>query len=228
MSLNIAIIPARGGSKRLPNKNIMLLADKPLIVWTIEAALDSHCFDHVYVSTDSPDIGIIAKIAGAEVPYLRPDNLATDEAATNDVVDHLVGWVEKNVAPIAKVAILQPTSPLRTAYHIKEAFSLYKKKKANAIVSVCELEHPYQFCNKLDPSLSLDNFLNQKNNKRTQELERYYRLNGAIYLFDREFVGKQSELYGPNSFAYIMNSRDSVDIDNEFDFEFASFLMSLK
>ena len=228
MSLNIAIIPARGGSKRLPNKNIMLLADKPLIVWTIEAALDSHCFDHVYVSTDSQDIAIIAQIAGAEVPYLRPDNLATDEAATNDVVEHLVEWVEKNVASVTKVTILQPTSPLRTAFHIKEAFSLYKKKKANAIVSVCELEHPYQFCNKLDPSLSLDNFLNQKNNKRTQELERYYRLNGAIYLFDRGFVGKQSELYGPNSFAYIMNSRDSVDIDNEFDFEFANFLMNLK
>lgn len=95
MSLNIAIIPARGGSKRLPNKNIMLLADKPLIVWTIEAALDSHCFDHVYVSTDSKDIAIIAKIAGAEVPYLRPASLATDEAATNDVVEHLVGWVKK-------------------------------------------------------------------------------------------------------------------------------------
>ncbi|RSM21312.1 cytidylyltransferase domain-containing protein [Aeromonas salmonicida] len=228
MALKIAIIPARGGSKRLPNKNIMLLANKPLIVWTIEAALDSHCFDHVYVSTDSEDIARVAKGIGAEVPFLRPNNLATDEATTNDVVEHLVKWIEENITSVSQVTILQPTSPLRGAHHIQEAMALYKNKNANAIVSVCELEYPYQYCNTLDSSLSLDGFINPKNHKRTQDLPRYYRLNGAIYVFDRSLVGKQSNLYGFNSFAYLMNTRDSVDIDNEFDFNYASFLIQFK
>lgn len=227
MSLNIAIIPARGGSKRLPNKNIKILAGKPLITWTIEAAIESRCFDHVYVSTDSEDIARVARSVGAEVPFLRPKHLATDEATTNDVVTHLVEWVEVNISPVAQVAILQPTSPLRTATHIQEALILYQKKQANAIISVCELEHPYQYCNKIDASLSLIGFIHPNDSKRTQELEQYYRLNGAIYVFDRVLVGKLSNIYDAKSFAYVMSNRVSVDIDNEFDFDFASFLMQL-
>lgn len=227
MSLNIAIIPARGGSKRLPNKNIKILAGKPLITWTIKAAIESRCFDHVYVSTDSEEIARVARSVGAEVPFLRPKHLATDEATTNDVVTHLVEWVEVNISPVAQVAILQPTSPLRTATHIQEALILYQKKQANAIISVCELEHPYQYCNKIDASLSLIGFIHPNDSKRTQELEQYYRLNGAIYVFDRVLVGKLSNIYDAKSFAYVMSNRVSVDIDNEFDFDFASFLMQL-
>ncbi|UWH26754.1 acylneuraminate cytidylyltransferase family protein [Aeromonas veronii] len=225
MGLNIAIIPARAGSKRLPGKNSKLLAGKPLIKWTIDAALESNCFDRVYVSTDSAELAEIAINAGVEVPYMRPEHLATDEATTNDVVTHLVEWVEANIAPVAQVAILQPTSPLRTAKHIKNALALYQQKQASAVISVCELEHPYQYCNKLDASLSLDGFICPENIKRAQELERYYRLNGAIYLFKRNLVGKLSELYNANSFAYIMSSRESLDIDEELDFHFANFLL---
>ena len=124
MNLNIAIIPARGGSKRLPNKNKLPLAGKPLITWTIEAALESQLFDLVLVSTDSQDIANISANSGAIVPFLRPAELATDTATTNDVISHMVKWVESKYREVARVTLLQPTSPLRNANHIKEAMDL--------------------------------------------------------------------------------------------------------
>ncbi|MGE6181361.1 cytidylyltransferase domain-containing protein [Aeromonas media] len=225
MSLKIAIIPARGGSKRLPNKNILPLDGKPLIVWTIEAALDSQLFDMVLVSTDSQDIADISISAGAMVPFLRPVELASDTATTNDVVSHMVKWVEAEHDVVELVALLQPTSPLRDADNIKDAMKLYEEKKASSVISVCELDHPIQYCNRLPNDFSMKDFVTVSANKRTQDLEPYYRLNGAIYIFERKFVGFLSEIYSDNSFSYIMNKESSVDIDDEYDFLFASFLL---
>ncbi len=225
--MNIAIIPARGGSKRLPGKNIKLLAGKPMIAWTIEAALDSGAFDHVLVSTDCEQIAQVAKSFGAEVPFLRPAEIATDTATTNDVVSHLVEWFEKeHNREVTTVAILQPTSPLRAASHIGEAMSLMQEKSAKAIISVCELEHPIQFCNKLGLDGSMDSFIDPKNIRRTQDLEPYYRLNGAIYLFVREYVNRLSEIYSKGTYSYLMESKFSIDIDNEDDFSLAEYYMS--
>ena len=118
--MKIAIIPARGGSKRLPGKNIKLLGGKPLIAWTIEAAIKSNIFDHIFVSTDSEEIASVSRDYGAKVPFLRPAELASDTATTNDVVTHLVEWFEKEYnKEVTTVAILQPTSPLRNAQHIQ-------------------------------------------------------------------------------------------------------------
>lgn len=226
--MKIAIIPARGGSKRLPGKNIKLLGDKPLIAWTIEAAIKSNVFDHVFVSTDSEEIASVSKDYGAKVPFLRPAELASDTATTNDVVTHLVEWFEKeHNRAVTTVAILQPTSPLRNAQHIQEAFEVMKDKHAKAVVSVCELEHPIQFCNQLGVDGSMDGFIKKENNKRTQDLEPYYRLNGAIYIFDREYVGRISELYSKGTYSYLMSSRSSVDIDTEVDFKWAEFLYDI-
>lgn len=225
MSLKIAIIPARGGSKRLPNKNILPLDGKPLIVWTIEAALDSQLFDMVLVSTDSQDIADISISAGAMVPFLRPVELANDTATTNDVVSHMVKWVEAEHDVVELVALLQPTSPLRDADNIKDAMKLYEEKNAASVISVCELDHPIQYCNRLPNDFSMKDFVTVSANKRTQDLEPYYRLNGAIYIFERKFVGFLSEIYSDNSFSYIMNKESSVDIDDEYDFLFASFLL---
>lgn len=225
MSLKIAIIPARGGSKRLPNKNILPLDGKPLIVWTIEAALDSQLFDMVLVSTDSQDIADISISAGAMVPFLRPVELANDTATTNDVVSHMVKWVEAEHDVVELVALLQPTSPLRDADNIKDAMKLYEEKNASSVISVCELDHPIQYCNRLPNDFSMKDFVTVSANKRTQDLEPYYRLNGAIYIFERKFVGFLSEIYSDNSFSYIMNKESSVDIDDEYDFLFASFLL---
>ncbi|WP_338891544.1 acylneuraminate cytidylyltransferase family protein [Aeromonas rivipollensis] len=225
MSLKIAIIPARGGSKRLPGKNIKPLAGKPLIRWTTQAALASGEFDMVIVSTDSQAIADIAmQDAGVTFPGLRPAELAGDTATTNDVVSHVVQWVEKNYAMVDMVAILQPTSPLRTARHITEAVALYRNKKATAVVSVCELEHPVQYCNRLPKDNSLNGFITPSVNKRSQDLEPFYRLNGAIYIFERRFVGSLSNIYSDGAFAYVMDKYSSVDIDDEFDFKMAEFI----
>lgn len=227
MSMNIAIIPARGGSKRLPNKNILPLAGKPLIVWTIEAALESQLFDMVLVSTDSQAIAEVSKNAGACVPFLRPAELATDTATTDAVIQHMVEWVEAQHGVVARITLLQPTSPLRDAMSIQEATVLYERKGALAVISVCELDHPIQYCNTLSADLSMAGFISAAVNIRSQELEPYYRLNGAIYIFDRRFVGMLSDIYSAHSFAYIMDKTKSVDIDDEFDFYLAEFMLSL-
>ncbi|MGE6167756.1 cytidylyltransferase domain-containing protein [Aeromonas media] len=226
MSLKIAIIPARGGSKRLPNKNILPLNGKPLIVWTIEAALDSQLFDMVLVSTDSQDIADVSMSAGATMPFLRPAELASDTATTNDVISHMVGWVEKEYDDVVRVTLLQPTSPLRDADNIREAMRLYDEKQASSVISVCELEHPIQYCNRLPSDLSMAGFIPARANQRTQELEIYYRLNGAIYIFERRFVGSLSDIYSAGSFAYLMDKKKSVDIDDAYDFALANFLMT--
>lgn len=224
--MKIAIIPARGGSKRLPGKNIKLLGDKPLIAWTIESAIESNVFDHVFVSTDSQEIADISKQYGAEVPFLRPPELASDTATTNDVVTHLADWYEAESSnKVSTIAILQPTSPLRNATHINEAFAEMKTKDAKAIISVCELEHPIQFCNQLDSNKSMAGFIKQKDIKRTQDLSPTYRLNGAIYIFDRSYVGRMNEIYSEGTFAYIMDSRDSIDIDTINDFKLAEYYL---
>jgi len=223
--MNIAIIPARGGSKRLPGKNIKLLAGKPLIAWTIEAALKSDVFDHIFVSTDCNEIAQVSKAFGAEVPFLRPMELATDNATTNDVVTHLVEWFEKeHNKEVTTIAILQPTSPLRNAQHIKEAMQLMKDKAAKAVVSVCELEYPIQFCNQLDANGSMNGFIKKSDMKRTQDLEPYYRLNGAIYILSRNFVGNLKGVYTNKTFPYLMERECSVDIDSEYDFKLTKHL----
>lgn len=222
--MKIAIIPARGGSKRLPGKNIKLLADKPMIAWTIEAALKSNVFDHVFVSTDDQKIADVSKKYGAEVPFLRPAELALDHTSTNDVVTHLVQWFEqKNNQQVTTVTILQPTSPLRNSQHIKDAMQLMMSKASKAVISVCELEYPIQFCNKLGSNHSMDGFVKPQNIKRTQDLEPYYRLNGAIYIFDRKYVGRLNELYSTGTHAFIMPTKFSIDIDIEEDFSLAEF-----
>ena len=225
MSLNIAIIPARGGSKRLPNKNILPLAGKPLIVWTIETALDSQLFDMVLVSTDSQDIADVSMSAGATVPFLRPAELASDTASTNDVISHMVEWVEAQHGPVTKVTLLQPTSPLRDVDNIKEAMALYDEKQASAVISVCELDHPIQYCNRLPSDRSMNGFIPVTANKRSQDLEPYYRLNGAIYIFARRFVGALSEIYSDGAFAYVMDKNSSVDIDEQLDFLLATLIL---
>ncbi|EGK13932.1 cytidylyltransferase domain-containing protein [Psychrobacter sanguinis] len=225
--MKTAIIPARGGSKRLPGKNTKLLGDKPLIAWTIEAAIESNVFDHVFVSTDSQEIADISKQYGAEVPFLRPEELASDTATTNDVITHLVDWFESEFNQTTSlIAVLQPTSPFRNANHIIEAIEEMNDKSAKAIISVCQLEHPIQFCNQLGSDGSMADFINLENMKRTQDLKPTYRLNGALYIFDRDYVGRMQDLYSEGTYAYIMSSLVSIDIDTQEDFDLAEYLMS--
>ncbi|WET39828.1 cytidylyltransferase domain-containing protein [Citrobacter enshiensis] len=224
--MKIAIIPARGGSRRLPGKNIKNLSGKPMIAWSIEAALNSTLFDLVLVSTDCQEISDIAEHYGAIVPCLRPAILASDTATTNDVISHMVAIVEAQWGNVNTITLLQPTSPLRTASNIVEAHELYEKMDALSVISVCKMEHPVQLCNKLSADHSMSGFVQEKYNVRSQELEDHYRINGAIYIFDRTFVGSLTRIYGDKSYAYIMRQDDSIDIDSMLDFDIAEIIMT--
>jgi CMP-N,N'-diacetyllegionaminic acid synthase len=223
----IALIPARGGSKGLPRKNIRLLGGKPLIAWTIEAALNSSCFNRVVVSTDDTEIANIAKSYGAEVPFQRPTELASDQAKSIDVAIQAIGWYEERGVQFEQISLLQPTSPLRNASDIQKALAMFNLKKAGAVVSVCECEHSPLWMNTLEDDLSMGDFLAKCTvNQTRQRLEQYYRLNGAVYLADIQYLKENYGFFGPQTFAYIMPQERSVDIDTELDLRFAEFLAS--
>lgn len=222
----LAIIPARSGSKGLKDKNIKELNGKPMIAYTIEAAIQSNIFDDIVVSTDSKIYADIATKYGATVPFLRPNYLSTDKATTNDVIEYTIKELKKNGREYDYLMILQPTSPLRSSNDILGAVDLLFEKESNSVVSVCESEHSPLYMNILDESLSMDNFLNKDVKSRRQELPKYYRLNGAIYLSEVDYFLKYKNLYKEKSYAYIMDKRRSIDIDNEFDFTMAEYLLS--
>ncbi|MGX5913510.1 cytidylyltransferase domain-containing protein [Aliidiomarina sp. Khilg15.8] len=222
---NVAIIPARGGSKRLPGKNIRDLAGKPLIAWTIEAAIQSGCFDRVIVSTDDEKIAEISRQYGAEVPFMRPPELANDTATSDSVIKHVVEWLEENSnTEVKTVALLQPTSPLRTAQHIQESYALLNEKNANAVISVGEVSTRLELCNYLPEDNSLSEFISDV--RRTQEMKHLYELNGAIYILTGNMIGDIKRAYekGAHSYGYVMSEENSTDIDTEIDFKWAEFL----
>jgi len=223
----IGLIPARGGSKGLPGKNIKPLSGKPLIAWTIEQALSSKYLNRVIASTDDEEIAVISKKYGAEVPFIRPKELATDEAKGNDVALHAVNWMEKMGNPYDLVMVLQPTSPLRTSVDIDRAIELLFSIRAQAVVSVAETEyHPY-WTNTLPKDGCMENFGRlEAKNKNRQELPVFYRLNGAIKLAYLDYLKKQKTFLGKETFAYLMSPERSVDIDNEMDFRFSEFLIN--
>jgi CMP-N-acetylneuraminic acid synthetase len=213
----LAIIPARGGSKRLKDKNIMSLDGKPLIAYTITAAKESKYFDDVVVSTDSQKIAEVAQTFGANVPFVRPDYLAEDETRSIDVVTHTINSLQTKYDI---VVLLQPTSPLRTVEDIDNAIELYFQKEAVSVIGVCEMEHSPLWANTLDESLSMEDFLDDKwNNSRSQDLPTYYRINGALYISDVVSVLKNETFFVKKDiYAYIMSQEDSVDIDTKLDF----------
>ncbi len=219
----LAIIPARGGSKRLPRKNVLDLNGKPLIAWSIEAGLKSKYIDKLIVSSEDAEILNISKEFGA-LTLERPDELASDTATTFDTVKHVI----ENTNEYDYIILLQPTSPLRTEKHIDQAIELLEIKNADAVVSVCEVDHSPLWSNTLPKDGNMSNFLKEDVlNKRSQDLEKYYRLNGAIYICNtKKLLEEKSFLIKENIFAYMMNREASIDIDEIIDFKIASFLLS--
>lgn len=226
----LAIIPARAGSKRLPNKNIITLHGKPLIQWTIEAALGSRCFDSVVVSTDTTDIANTAIHCGATVPFIRPKHLSDSESKSVDVVLHALEELESKGQFFDYVMLLQPTSPMRSSRHIKDAVSLLQAKNAIAVISVCPISHPIEWSGELGSDLSMDHFFKFiPLNKRSQEFPNRYRLNGAIYLISIDSLAESKTFtVNKSSYAYIMKPEESVDIDTQLDLDFCEFLLKRK
>ena len=212
---NIAIIPARSGSKGLKDKNIKLLNGKPLLAYSIEAAIKSGIFDRVYVSTDSKIYADISREYGAHIPFLRPEQLSTDTAKSWEVVLDALHRFEEMGERFDMVTLLQPTSPLRDAEEIIKAYEEYQAKKAKAVVSVCEMEHSPLWGNILPKSLSMDQFVKAQGNLPRQSLETFYRINGAIYMLNIKFLKEDMNIYRQGCFAYIMDTSKSIDIDEE-------------
>lgn len=225
------LITARGGSKRLPQKNILNLAGKPLIAWTIQAALKARQIQEVIVSTDSEKIASISKKFKAKVPFIRPAELSSDKATSYDVVKHALDFYKKNFKKEFEfLLLLQPTSPLRTTADIEKAIRLLKTKNADAVVSVCETDHSPQNCNVLPPDNSLKNFLKKEmKSSRSQDLPKFYRINGAIYLCRVEkFLFEKTFFLSKNIFAFIMEKENSIDIDTRLDFDLAETILNRK
>lgn len=221
----LAIIPARSGSKGLVDKNIRLLNGKPLMAYSIEAAIESNIFDVVHVSTDSEKYAQIAREYGADVRFLRSENNASDTAGSWEVVTEVLKKYEELGVEFEKVCLLQPTSPLRNSEDIKKAYELMKQKEAKAVVSVCEVEHSPYLCNVLQDDDSMEGFITVESNEPRQKLKKNYRINGAIYVVDIDYLRESNFLYRKGCFAYKMDSARSVDIDLEMDFKFAEFLI---
>ena len=225
----LAVIPARSGSKGLKDKNIKKMCGKPLMAYTIEAARESKIFDCIHVSTDSEQYAEIAKEYGADVPFIRAGEFATDKAATWDVVKYVVAEYEKMGKKFDIIALLQPTTPLRTADDIAEAYKLMEQKKSNAIVSVCEVDHSPLWTDVIPSDGNMKGFVKKEYREiPRQEMPTYYRINGAVYLVKKNCLNDMNELYDKKCYAYIMSKQHSVDIDDELDFMLSEVIMQLK
>lgn len=221
---NLAIIPARSGSKGLIDKNIKSLAGKPLIAYSIEAAREAGVFDEIMVSTDSAEYADIAMTWGASVPFLRSADNASDNASSWDAVKEVLQKYEELGQKFDTFCLLQPTSPLRNSADIRNAFELLQKADT-AVISVCEVDHSPLWCNTLPNDHCLNGFLLKENDKQRQEIETYYRLNGAVYFVRIPAFFEDDFLYREGSYAYVMPRERSIDIDTELDFIIAEAIM---
>lgn len=224
---NIAIIPARSGSKGVKDKNIRDLCGKPLMAYTIEAAIESEEFEEIMVSTDSEKYAEIARQYGANVPFLRSAATSSDRASSWDMVEEVLNGYKQCGREFDTFCLLQPTSPLRSADDITGAYQVYRQKADFAVVSVCEAEHSPMWCGHLPKNGEFIGFVNQENMIQRQTSDKFYRLNGAIYIVNIHKFEKNRFLYQKGSFAYIMSQKTSVDIDTEIDFRLAEILLEI-
>ncbi|MRT14989.1 acylneuraminate cytidylyltransferase [Enterobacteriaceae bacterium RIT711] len=219
----IAIIPARSGSKGLPNKNILMLLDRPLIAYTIEAAIESGIFSRVILTTDSLEYKYIAEQYGAEV-IMRSEELASDTATTFMVIDDVLNKVDN----YDYFVLLQPTSPFRNSEHIKQAANLFEQKNpAKFLVSVAESCKSSDLVKPIDDSLSLEHFDLDFSQYRRQN-HKEYSPNGAIFMGYADAYRMRKHFFGADSIAYIMDKESSIDIDDRLDFEFAITIQTKK
>ena len=218
----LCIIPARGGSKRLPNKNIVDLNGFPLISYSVKAAKKSNIFDRIIVSTDSKKIKDISEKYGAEVPFLRPKYLSTDKSLVEDALAHLLRNVEKKDKKYDYVCLVQCSTPMIIDSDFSNMVSILYSKKANMVVSVAKTPCNINWVGTLSKKLSMENFFSFcKTN--SQQFEQTYILNGAIYLGKWDIFYNKMNYYSKKTFAYIMPQQRSYDIDDIDDLKLVEF-----
>lgn len=228
----LAIIPARGGSKGIPQKNIKPLNDKPLIAYSIDAALESKLIDRVIVSTEDRKIAQISKKYGAEIPFLRPKELAKDKSPAIDVILHSIDWLENQKQYFDIIVLLEPTSPLRQTEDIDKCIKiLINTKRAKAIVSIAKLEscHP-----EFNVILNKKGFIKKLNGStnfkalRRQDLSKVYFFDGTIYASYINTIKEKKTFYHNLTFGYIVPRYKSLEIDEPFDLILAEALIKAK
>ena len=222
----LAVIPARGGSKGVPNKNIKELLGKPLIAYTIEQAQASKYIDRTIVSTDSPAIADIAVSYGAEVPFLRPEELATDQSGTIDVLVHAIDWLEKNENyKFDILVLLHATTPLREPADIDHSIELLVENGAENVFTVTEA-HRNPYFNMVEIRNNKVSLVKKGNYTTRQTAPKVFDMNSSIYVWWKDIFKKKKSVFLENSRIYIMPKTRSVDIDDVFDFKIAEMLLT--
>lgn len=224
MASTLAIIPARGGSKRVPKKNTRKVAGKPLIAHTIEQAKEANQIDHTIVSTDDDEIAVVAKKHGGEVPFIRPDELATDTATLSGTITHSIDWLRRNEQEYDQVCTLQVTSPLRTPADIDGALDRLAETDASSCVSVSKYVTPPQWAVTTDSDGFLDEFfdynlLRSTEPDRSQDIPELHHPNGAIFAARTEKWREYESFYMPRTVGYEMPPERSFDIDEPWELE---------
>ena len=219
---SIALIPARGGSKGIPRKNIKLFHSKPLIYWSIKAALKSNFIDRVIVSTEDEEIAEIAKSLSAEVPFIRPKELSLDDTPGIDPVIHAL----EKLPNVNDLLLLQPTSPLRRAYHIDEIFRLRSRLKSDSAVSISLSKKNIDLFFNIDKNNYITPYSKDFKALPRQAYPNLFTLNGALYLSTRNFLLSKKSFFSSKTVGYVMPERYSIDIDTQLDWDIAEFLMS--
>ncbi len=220
----LALIPARGGSKGIKNKNIIDLNGKPLLAYSIEACKKSKYIDDIILSTDSQEIASIGELFGAEVPFLRPSELASDTSKTIDVVIHAINWLKKRGREYNVLSLIQPTQPLRTENDIDAAIDIYFSNGEKDLVSVCEVDDNPILIRTIEGD-KLKPITNYKSTWRRQDMPRYYKVNGCIYLNAVDRINSETS-FNDNELPYIMERSHSIDIDEYIDLEVAKILLN--
>jgi CMP-N,N'-diacetyllegionaminic acid synthase len=224
----ICIIPARGGSKGIPGKNLIDLNGKPLVAWSIVAALASGAVSRVIVSTDSEDIAKIARLWGAEVPFIRPPHLASDEVHAVHVVLHALDWIERTDVPTpAGVMMLLPTSPLRLAADIRGAAEMFRTRNAPAVVSIVDLGKYMTNLRYLDGENLVRVAPQEDPNAQRQGLRKLYGVNGSIFLAKPNMLREAGTFHLDGALGYVMSVMNSVDINTPEDMLLARQLLAL-
>lgn len=226
----LALISARGGSKGLPGKNIRELNGKPLIVYSIEAALESGTVDRVVVSTDSREIAAVAAASGAEVPFIRPEELARDNTPSLPVSRHAVAWLEENEGWKSDIFLeLQPVAPLRTSSDVDACVGMLVETGADTVISLCRVDGVFHPCwmKTIGEDGRVNAFVESgREYTRRQDLPAVYRRNAAVIAVWTRVLMDQETYYGPDMRGYIMPESRSVDIDNAMDLRLAGMLLS--
>jgi len=229
--LILGIIPARGGSKRLPKKNIKTLIDKPLIAWTIEQTKKSKLITKTIVNTDDKEIAEISKKYGGDIPFLRPDHLARDESSSVDVIIHTLDYFENQDISFDIIALFEPTSPLRQDNDIDNALKLFleKQNKADSIISVGEvhLENPL-WMKKIEDNY-VTNYLQADNiPSRSQELQKAYFPYGVIYASKVSTLRKHRTFYQKRTIPYLIERWQNYEIDDIYDFHCIETILKVR